>query len=47
MRPMTPHEKECALAAIALRIETAKTVAERKEWKQFMREVIDAKIIEE
>lgn len=42
MRPMTPLEKECALAAIAVRIEAAKTVAERKEWKAFLLEIISA-----
>jgi hypothetical protein len=42
MRPMTPHEKECALAAIAVRIEAAKTVSERKEWKKFLHEIISA-----
>jgi len=41
-RPMTPHEKECALAAIALRLEKAKTTAERKEWRAFLREVKEA-----
>lgn len=47
MRPMTPHEKECALAACAIRIEKAKTAAERKEWRDLLREVIAAPIADE
>lgn len=39
---MTPHEKECALAAIAARIEAAKGAGDRKElaeWRKLYREV--------
>lgn len=42
MRPMTPHEKECALAACSVRIEKAKTAIERKEWRKLMNEIIAA-----
>jgi hypothetical protein len=47
MRAMTAHEKECALAAIALRIERAEKERNRleaKEWRAFRREVIAAPI---
>lgn len=40
---MTPHEKECALAAIAVRIESARKDGNRKEladWIKFRREII-------
>lgn len=40
--PMTSHEKECAIAAIAVRIEAAKTSDERREWRAFYREIIEA-----
>ena len=35
-----PHERECADAAIALRIEKAKTLREAKEWRAFRREML-------
>ena len=44
---MTPHEKECALAAIAARIEAAKKAGSRKElaeWRKFYREVTSAEL---
>ena len=46
MEPLTSHEKECALAAIALRIEAAKTHKERKEWRDLYREIVEAPSIE-
>ena len=45
MRPMTAHEKECALAACALRLERAisdKNRCEAREWRYLMREIISA-----
>lgn len=43
--PMTPHEKECAFAALALRIERAKTPKERREMKQWLREIKAAPLL--
>ena len=45
MKTMTAHEKECALAAIALRIEVADKNRDRpdaKEWRKFYREILAA-----
>lgn len=45
MPPLTGHEKECALAAIAVRIEAAEKTrdkVESKQWRKFYREIIDA-----
>lgn len=47
MRAMTPHEKECAFAAVAARIETAKTHKEAKEWRAFFKEIEAAPLIED
>lgn len=33
------HEFECARAAIAARIERAKTASERQQWAQYLREI--------
>ena len=41
IHPMTAHEKECALAAIAARIERAHG-KERKQLRQWYQEIIDA-----
>jgi DNA/RNA-binding domain of Phe-tRNA-synthetase-like protein len=40
---MTAHEKECALAAIAARIEAAEKMKDKpavKEWRKFYREIL-------
>lgn len=39
MRAMSPHEKECAIAAIVSLIERAKSRAERTDLKRFLREI--------
>lgn len=42
MRGMSPHEKECAFAACAVRIELAEKRRDRREareWRNFMREI--------
>ena len=42
---MTPHERECALAAIAVRIEAAKRDGNHKEaaeWIRYRREILNA-----
>jgi hypothetical protein len=36
---MDPHYLECARAALALRIETAKTAKERKEMREWLAEI--------
>lgn len=36
---MTRHEKECAYAALALRLERAKSAAERKELRAWLAEI--------
>lgn len=44
---MTPHEKECALAAIAARIEAARRDGNRKEaaeWIRLRREITNTAI---
>jgi len=44
---MTAHEKECAFAAIALRIERAdknRDRAEAREWRKLYREIEQAKL---
>ncbi len=41
MRPMDGHEKECALAAIASRIEKTSGCV-RAEWRKLYREVLTA-----
>lgn len=39
MNPLTPHELECALAAIAARIERAETAAEKRKWRAFLKSI--------
>lgn len=48
--PMTTHEKECAVSAVAQRIERCE--AERdsqgvEEWRDLMRDIIDAPLLKE
>jgi hypothetical protein len=43
---MTDLEKECALAALALRIETAKTKKERKEMREWYKEILNTPVTE-
>lgn len=48
MEPLTSHEKEVALAAIALRLEQAQKIRDReeiKEWRKLYREVCDAPLL--
>lgn len=50
VRPMTAHEKECALAACALRMERA--IAERdrneaREWRSLIRDIVAAPIADD
>jgi hypothetical protein len=50
MRAMSPHEKECAFAACALRLELAqkrRDRAEAKEWRQLMKEIEAAPLLKE
>jgi hypothetical protein len=50
MKPMTPHEKECALAACALRQEQAEIRRDRKEareWRELFREIVAAPLVQE
>lgn len=47
MTPLTTHEKECAFAAIAARIETAESRAEAKEWRQLLKEIETAPLLQE
>lgn len=41
MRPMTPHEKECAMAAVALLLEKASR-NEQRELRALYREILNA-----
>lgn len=48
MRPMTAHEKECALAACALRLERAVSTRDRgeaREWRTLIREIVAAPLV--
>lgn len=39
-RLLDPHERECASAAIAARLEKAKTPSEKREWRKLRRDML-------
>jgi hypothetical protein len=43
--PMTAHEKECAIAALVLRIERAKDRKERDEMRRWYLDVLRAPLL--
>lgn len=47
MTPLTTHEKECAFAAIAARIEASKNRAEAREWRELLKEIEAAPLLQE
>lgn len=42
---MTAHDKELALAACAYRLEKATTKAERRQWKDFRKQILQAPMV--